>query len=168
MLVKAVLKKDTQIMTTSPVLVVLCVLSLSLPLSFSLLAQPSGSKLAFAPRLGHKGREGAERNFFARFLRRRTGLSMSNLDASASGSGGKSPSEGEGSLMLQRVPWGVVYGVGFGALTASRISHEAHLQGFYINSVGLAPSAIGAGWSLFCLLVAFAEPVIGVMLDRLR
>jgi len=64
--------------------------------------------------------------------------------------------------------WGIIYGIGFGAITASRIAHEAHLQFFYINTVALAPSVVGAGWTLFCVAVALAEPTIGVLLDRLR
>ena len=66
------------------------------------------------------------------------------------------------------MPWGVVYGLGFGAITASRIAHEAHLQAFYLNSVRLAPELVGAGWILFCVAVAVAEPTIGLILDRLR
>eukprot|EP00960_Hanusia_phi_P009074 261851-Hanusia_phi.AAC.1 len=144
----------------------LCVFVLSLPSTSALLARPSSSKLAFVPQLGHPARD-VKDSIFSRFLRRRSQHSMS-ADASKTGGNGRPSGQGEASPLVQRVPWGLVYGVGFGALTASRISHEAHLQGFYINSVGLPPSAIGAGWSLFCLLVAFAEPVIGVMLDRLR
>jgi hypothetical protein len=67
-----------------------------------------------------------------------------------------------------KIPWGVVYGFGFGAVTASRIAHEAHLQAFYINSVQLTPNVVGIGWTLFCVSVALAEPTIGVILDKLR
>ena len=73
-----------------------------------------------------------------------------------------------GSDSDHKLPWGVVYGFGFGAITASRIAHEAHLQAYYINTVQLAPNLVGAGWTLFCAAVALAEPLIGVTLDKLR
>lgn len=66
------------------------------------------------------------------------------------------------------MPWGTLYGTGFGAITASRIAHEAHLQGYYIGTLGLAPSLVGAGWSVFCGIVALAEPIIGATLDFIR
>ena len=72
------------------------------------------------------------------------------------------PSAGQ----ARRMPWGVIYGIGFGAITASRIAHEAHLQAFYLNII--PPNLVGAGWTLFCAAVALAEPTIGVMLDKLR
>jgi hypothetical protein len=106
----------------------------------------------------------------------------------------------------QLVPPGAVYGMGFGALTASRIAHvraltiiplplgvrlrcvrflstegadpapvlispavqEAHLQGYYINTLGLPSTTVALGWTVFCIAIAALEPIVGMGIDWLR
>jgi hypothetical protein len=34
--------------------------------------------------------------------------------------------------------------------------------------VGLPPAVVGTGWSLMCLAVAVAEPLIGIGIDSIR
>ncbi|EKX45657.1 hypothetical protein GUITHDRAFT_138868 [Guillardia theta CCMP2712] len=67
---------------------------------------------------------------------------------------------------LRAAAW--AYGCAFYAVTAARLSHETHLQAFYIKALKLDPKAVGSVWSFYFIWVGACEPVFGAAIDILQ
>jgi len=100
----------------------------------------SSLALPFAPVVGRetslKGVRGG-----AGFLKRFDGVSNA-CQGTRNSQGGAQTKETTlrmkgGDGIQDKIPMGIAYGLGFGAITAGRICQEAHLQGFFMRVVSV-------------------------------